>query len=57
MASMPAVKLLDLKKEADPTLAMAWRKKDLPAMLKYLSQARCVWHFDFGPVSLYVKMC
>ena len=32
MAAMPAVKLLDLR--------MAWGKKDLPAMLKYLSQAR-----------------
>ena len=40
MAAMPAVKLLDLKKEADLPLAMAWGKKDLPAMLKYLSQAR-----------------
>ena len=57
MAPMPAVKLLALNKEADPTLTMAWEKKDLPAMLKYLSQARCVWLSDFGPVSLYVNLC
>ena len=40
MAAMPAVKLLDLKKEADVALRVAWGKKDLPAMLRYLSQDR-----------------
>ena len=38
MAAMPEVQLLDVKKEADAGLRVAWERKDLPEMLKHLSK-------------------
>ena len=57
MAPMPAVKLLALNKEADPTLNNGLGEEGSSCNAEVFESGQCVWLSDFGPVSLYVNLC